>query len=199
MNSKLYHYRYKKFVDEGCSYKIKNLKNDSKFKKQTTALLEFCSVVKAISGRELCDFQLDIIRYFLPYVVQQYYFEFWTLHKNTICSLYGFTHEDIFARRLISATARREGKTTIYIHICVAILLTFPVYYGCKLRISLPAHKQDTSRETLNKIKQDLLNHELFNPAYVTINHVDVFRYEPNGKGNGFIELKAFATGNVSF
>lgn len=198
MNKKLFHKRYYDYMTKGKSYNVRNPHDDHIFTKHNDSIIEFCKEVNNIGNRELSEFQLDIIKTFYPYVVQKFFKDQWSKHKDSIVDLYGFTSEDIYARKLLSYTARREGKTTVYVHICVAALLTFPLINGVCLNIALPAQKQLTSRETLEKIKTDLMMHPNFDKNGVLINNADVFRYRPKGCIKGYVECHAFPGGKVS-
>lgn len=197
---KRFHNKYIDYMSKDIDYITKNKHDDSGFKESNDGMVKFASLINTIGGIELSEYQLDILDVLMPYVVQKMYQKHWKEDKVAIMKLYGIKEEDIKAHKIASKTARREGKTTFYISLAISAMLSVPVSHGMKFRIALPAQRQETSRETLMKLKERLEVHPAFKDALsynVTIGKwtADVVRLKC---GTGYAEAHAWPGGKVS-
>jgi hypothetical protein len=192
-----YHERYIKYIKYGTDYRNDNKYNDPMFYESNMAMVRFCSIINTIGGIELSEYQLDVLKVMLPYIVQTMYNKFWSGFNAAIMKLYGIDKKDIEAHRIVSSTARREGKTTVYISMAISAMLTIPTNHGFEFRIAMPAHKEKTSRETLKKLKDRIFGRDDFKKFVVETNNEDILKIREPGK-RGFVEVHAFPGGKVS-
>ncbi len=195
-----YHERFKTYVETGKTYRTLNKHDDPQFDQNNKAMLHMAKLLNNVGGIEFSEYQLDLTSTILPFTTKQMYDKWWIMYKTSIMKLYKIPKQTLQPHQIISTTARREGKTSFYRNLAIAIALACPTEHGLELRIALPAHREKTSRESMFKLKQALFNVPGFldpNQYIILEENVDVIRFRrPNSKG--FVEIRAFAGDNVS-
>jgi hypothetical protein len=194
---KRYHKRYLDYLESGKDYRFENKYDDPRFKKSNEGMIKFSRLINTIDGKEFSEYQLDLLQTMFPFVTKIMFDEHWTDYKSSIMKLYQITKADIEAHRIISATARREGKTTFYISFAIAGMLSVPTDHGLEFKISFPAHEQKTSRDTLALLKYRMRTLDEYATLTIEEDNADVFRFS-RGDAAGYVEGHAWPGGSVS-
>ncbi len=198
-----YHNKYLNFVKRGKSYQTLNVNDDPKFAKSNMALLRGAKMLNQIGGIEFSEYQLDLAKIALPYMVKQFYDDHWDKFKQSIMKMHAIDPKSIEKHQIISETARREGKSTFYRHIVIALALNTPIEHNFPFCIALAAHREDTIIDSMKLIKRDLKAMPEWIAAVergdivVLIDSEKCLRFKTRN-GLGYVEIQCFAGEDVS-
>ena len=198
-----FHKKYLDYYETTTDYRPKNKYDDEIFSTNNDAIVKFSQIVNTIGGIEFTEYQLELLEEIFPYLVPMFYHKHWSTFGQAIRKMYKIGENDIAAKRIVSGTARREGKTTFYISIAASLILTMPTGHGWEYKIAMPAQRLSTAMETLRILASRLEQHPMFVDG-VESGRIQILKQTTevlvivNESGSGLCEIHAFPDGDVS-